>query len=212
VSGALVPEATIENVRASYSPSWNPFEAGTLTVDYSLHNTGNTRLTGVDGVRAAGPVGLLASTAPAQQLAEVIPGSTLEVRRSLPVLSLGWLSGSVVIDAEGVGLGAGQIAPIVTDFSAVAVPWSLVVLLVLVAAVAVGAILLARRRARAPKVHPLAETAPDATHRRREGAPSASAPAGSSTGGSGADGAGTGGTDASGSGQRAASGPEGQQR
>lgn len=146
VAGALLPAAQVENVRASYTPSWNPFEAGTLTVEYALRNTGNTRLTGVGAIEAAGPVGLFASRTTAEQLDEVIPGSTIEMRRTLPVSALGWLSGAVVIDPEGVGLGAGQLASVVTDFSTLAVPWSLVVLLVVVAGLVVAAVVLVRRR------------------------------------------------------------------
>jgi len=149
VAGDLLPAAQVENVRASYAPSWNPFEAGTLTVDYALRNIGNTRLTGVGAIEAAGPVGLFASRTPAEQLDEVIPGSTIEVRRTLSVSALGWLSGAVVIDPEGVGLGAGQLASVVTEFSTPAVPWSLVVLLVVIAGLAIAAIVLVRRR-RAP--------------------------------------------------------------
>jgi hypothetical protein len=148
VSGELAPAAEIGGLRTSYAPSWNPFAPGILTVDYSLNNAGNTRLTGIDTVSAAGPAGLLATATTAQQLREVVPGSALVIRREVPVVSLGWLTGTVEIMPEAVGLGAAPIAPVVAEFSAPAVPWSLLALLVLVAALVVGTLLLVRHRRR----------------------------------------------------------------
>ena len=146
VSGELRPDAVIENVRTTYIPSWNPFEAGTLTVDYAVRNAGNTRLTGIDTVAAAGPAGLLTTVTPGQQLPEIIPRSVIDVRRELQVVSLGWVSGSVVVAPEAVGLGAELLAPVTVGYSAVAVPWSLLVLLALVIGVAVGTVVFVRRR------------------------------------------------------------------
>ncbi|MFG6475525.1 WxL protein peptidoglycan domain-containing protein [Microbacterium sp. P06] len=148
VTGALLPGAAVENVRTSFAPSWNPFEAGTLVVDYTVRNAGNTRLTGADTVSAAGPAGLLATVATAQRTPEITPGSAVEVRRELQVVSLGWLSGTVELSPEAVGLGAGNIAPVAVAYSAGAVPWSLVILLGIIAGGVVAAVLLVRSRRR----------------------------------------------------------------
>ncbi|MDF2990941.1 MAG: hypothetical protein K0S37_1455 [Microbacterium sp.] len=148
VAGDLVPAAEISGVTATYTGSWNPFESGRLTLRYTLDNTGNTRLTGRETTTTTGVAGLLSTTTPPAQVAEIIPGSTIEVTRDLPVFSLGWVTGSLAVAPEGVGLGAGTVPPVVTDFSVVAVPWSLYALIVVVAGVAVAVVLLARRAMR----------------------------------------------------------------
>lgn len=149
VAGELVPAAGMHEVRSSYTASWNPFAPGTLTIDYSLTNEGNTRLGGLEAVTVSGPAGLLGvSTSPAS-LREIVPGSTIEVRRELEVVSLGWLAGSVEVEPEGVGIGGGMVAPITVDFSTPAVPWSVLLLLTAVAGIVVTVVVVVRRRARA---------------------------------------------------------------
>ncbi|WP_396645975.1 WxL protein peptidoglycan domain-containing protein [Microbacterium sp.] len=146
VSGALAPAAAITGTTVRYDGSWNPFESGRLTVEYSLENVGNTRLTGVETVATSGAAGLLGDTTAPTQLPEIVTGSTIQVTREVPAFSLGWLSGHVTVVPEGVGLGAGTVAPVTADFSIAAVPWSLYGLIVLVIAAVVTVVLLARRR------------------------------------------------------------------
>lgn len=148
VAGELVPAATVAHVTASYTPDWNPLAPGILTVAYTLENSGNTRLTGRESIAATGLSGLFDTVTPTAQLSEVIPGSTIEVRREVPVLSLGWVSGSVTVSPEGVGLGAGSVNPVAMEFAVPAVPYSLYGLLVLLAGLVVGVVLLGRRRTR----------------------------------------------------------------
>ncbi|QLD11745.1 DUF916 domain-containing protein [Microbacterium oleivorans] len=149
VAGELSPAAAIADVSTAYTPSWNPFAAGTLTVSYALENPGNTRITGVETLAVAGPLGLFgADTAPAQ-LREIIPGSVVEVTRELPVMSLGWVGGTLTVTPEGVGLGTGSVAPVTVDVGTVALPWSLYALLVLAAAIVAGGLLVLRRARRA---------------------------------------------------------------
>lgn len=148
VAGELAPAAAVSNVEASYTPSWNPFAPGVLTISYALENSGNTRITGLETIAVAGPGGLLGTTFAPTQLAEVIPGSTIEVATEVPTLSLGWLSGSATVTPEGVGLGAGSVAPVAMEFSIAAVPWSLYALLLLVVGAAVLVVALIRRRER----------------------------------------------------------------
>lgn len=148
VAGALAPAAVVSDVAAEYAPSWNPFAPGILSVTYSFRNSGNTRIRGQEAVAAAGPAGLFATTAGSSQLAEVIPGSTIEVRSEVAAMSIGWLEGEVTVTPLGVGLGAGAVAPIAVSFSVAAIPWSLYALLIVAAAIALAAVLGVRRRAR----------------------------------------------------------------
>jgi hypothetical protein len=147
VAGDLVPAASATAVSARYDGSWNPFESGRLTVSYSLENTGNTRLTGLETIDTSGTGGLFGTRTPPLRISEVLPGSTIDVVREVPVFSLGWVAGSVTVAPEGVGLGAGTVEPVALAFSTPAVPWSLYALIVLVIA-AVAAALVAGRRLR----------------------------------------------------------------
>ena len=149
VAGELDPAAAITDVSTAYTPSWNPFAAGILTVSYALENPGNTRITGVETLAVAGPLGLFDADAAPVQLREIIPGSVVEVTRELPVMSLGWVGGTLTVTPEGVGLGTGSVAPVSVEVGTLALPWSLYALLVLTAAiVAAGLIVMRVRRAR----------------------------------------------------------------
>ena len=145
VAGDLAPAATATSLTARYEPSWNPFESGRVIVEYSLENTGNTRLTGADTISVDGP--LSATTTPTQ-LPEIVTGSTIEAARAMPAFSFGWIAGRATIEPEGVGLGAGTVAPIVAEFGIVAIPWSLYALILAVLVVGFAVLLIVRRRAR----------------------------------------------------------------
>lgn len=59
-SGELAPAAVLEDVVAGYRVSWNPFSPGSMDVEYTVRNTGNTRLLLKDVVTAAGAKGEVA--------------------------------------------------------------------------------------------------------------------------------------------------------
>ncbi|MDO9398759.1 MAG: DUF916 domain-containing protein [Herbiconiux sp.] len=149
VAGELTPAATVTGMRVDYSGSWDPLAVGALDVVYTLENTGDTRVTAVSSVTAGGPFGL-AGTAASEQLAEVLPGSAIEVRQRLEgVSALVWLSGAVRVQPEGIGLGGGALAPIEAPFSFAALPFvPLIALLALTAAVLAIVLLVRIRRRR----------------------------------------------------------------
>lgn len=146
VAGDLVPAASITAVTARYEGSWNPFESGRVIVQYALQNTGNTRLTGVEALTVDG---IAPAAAARTQLPEILTGSSIEVTREIPAFSLGWLGGRVTIEPEGVGLGAGVVAPLVAEYGVVAPPWSLYALIVAVigGVVVLVLVIVVRRRA-----------------------------------------------------------------
>ena len=143
VAGELTASVAVSAVSARYEASWNPFDSGLLVVEYALTNTGNTRLTGTETVSTAG---LLGSRAAPVQLTEVLPGSTVQIAREVPAFSLGWVAGAVDLTPAAVGLGAAPLAPVVAEFSAAAVPWSLYALLAAILAAAAATLLIVRRR------------------------------------------------------------------
>lgn len=146
VSGELTPAVDVQDVATSYRPSWNPFEPGTLVLSYRLENAGNTLVTGTDGSTAAGPFGAFAAAAGPMTLAEVIPGSTVDVSREIAIAPWGWITGSVIVHPEAIGIGAQSLTPVAVPYSVAAVPWTLLIAFVAIAGIVVAVWLVVRRR------------------------------------------------------------------
>lgn len=156
VSGDLVPAAAVTDVRATYHPSWNPFAAGTVTLEYVLADTGNTRVTATESAHVAGLGGVGAASSGALQVPELLAGSTLTRQLTVAGVWPGFRLGvDLRVDAEGTGLGAGTAAPATAHASVWAVPWAQLVLLALVvAAAALGPRAVEARRRRRPGAGP----------------------------------------------------------
>src|SRR5690606_7428831 len=88
VSGDVVAGVQAQNVTSTYVPSWNPFAPGTMTVDYSLVNTGNVRLGADSIVSIAGPFGMLPAAGPPADKREILPQQSVEVSAEFPVWPL----------------------------------------------------------------------------------------------------------------------------
>lgn len=162
VAGELVPAASVTIVSVDAVPSLNPFAATVLRLSYRVENTGNTRITGSETVAAHTVAGLLGTQQAQPQLPEILPRSSVEIVREIPVTSLGWIGGTLTVAAEGVGLGAGGIAPEAVDFGTVAIPWSLLAVVLIVAA-ATAAVLVRVRRSVRRRAVSAAEASPSAT-------------------------------------------------
>jgi len=151
VDGALQPGLVVEGLTVGYASSLNPFAGGTATVDYTVRNTGNVRLSGQQSVALYGPFGLLRSDIEGvDDVPEILPGESWTVSATAEnVFPLAWLGTDVTIDpAFPAGLESGpDLAMFVTSSGTVAVPWSLVALVLLVGAAVVVLVVL-RRRAR----------------------------------------------------------------
>jgi hypothetical protein len=138
VSGALTPALTVSAPSIDYHQSLDPFSASTATVRYTLTNTGNARIAATDSVRVSGPFG--ASTARTAPVAvpELLPGSVLQREVEVSgVWPLFRLQADVAVTAEGVGVGASTVPVVTASAAGWAVPWSWLVLIGLVVALAV---------------------------------------------------------------------------
>jgi hypothetical protein len=147
VAGALAPSLKIEQVRIAYDGSLNPFTRGDAIVSYTVHNTGNTTLSAQQAVAATGPFGWFhASTAAVAAPPELLPGESWPVKVPVhgvaPAFSLAATTTltPLLTDASGTTTA---LKPIVVTGHALAVPWMLVVLLIVVLA----AFVLVRRTA-----------------------------------------------------------------
>ncbi|MFI1091869.1 hypothetical protein [Streptomyces sp. NPDC020917] len=154
VSGELRPGLAVEDLHTGYRGTANPFGTGDATVSYTIHNTGNATLSARQAVSLSGPFGWL--KADAKDVAappSLLPGETWKVKVPVHGVAPGFrLSATVTLtplltDASG---STSPLEPVRATAHGWAVPWTLTALIVLVAAAAVGALLLTRRsRARA---------------------------------------------------------------
>ncbi|KAA9084954.1 COG1470 family protein [Microbacterium radiodurans] len=145
VAGEIEPALRIEAASASYAASWNPFSPGTLTVEYTVTNTGNVRLGASGSVDAAGPLGMLRTGTERGEARELLPGDTATQRVEVGLLPLVLLAGEVVVTP--VALGDDRLAlpeAASSGFSTLAMPWSLLVLVVLAVAALVAAVIAVR--------------------------------------------------------------------
>ncbi|MFJ8582808.1 WxL protein peptidoglycan domain-containing protein [Micromonospora sp. NPDC093277] len=149
VSGALKPNLAVEDLHVDYAGTSNPFGKGDATVTYRIHNTGNAILSARQAVSVTGPFGWL--RADARDVAappELLPGESWEVK--VPVHGVApavRLAATVTLtptltDASG---STTSLDPVSATAHGWAVPWTLLVLVLVLVAAAVGAPLLARR-------------------------------------------------------------------
>lgn len=152
VGGELAPQLAVENLHTGYSGTANPFGSGDATVTYTVHNTGNTILSAQQAVSISGPFGWWPARAgdiPATP--QLLPGESWQVSVPVhgvaPALSLATTVTltPVLVDASGTTT---LLDPIEATAHRAAIPWTLLALIVALAAAVVGTILL-RRRTRA---------------------------------------------------------------
>jgi len=148
VDGPTKGGLVVTGVSASYTPgrAFGLAGAGSLSVRYTLTNSGNVRV-GVDpSVRAGGPFGLLARTVSGPTIDELLPGASVDQTVEVPNV---WplVLDSVVVSATAVaapGRDDPGIGTVTGSGHAWAVPWALLAIVLLL----VGGWLLLRRRRR----------------------------------------------------------------
>lgn len=137
VSGEVVPHIAVTDLSATYKPSWNPFQPGTLHLDYTALNDGNVRLGSTQTLSTAGLFGVSAGVEAlilAEQR-EILPGQGTRVSTEIDgVWPLGRLTSTVSTQQVVVGDDAVDV-PLTGSQAAVtvlAIPWPQLALLVLV--------------------------------------------------------------------------------
>jgi hypothetical protein len=178
VTGDVVAALAATHVTASYVPSWNPFALGSVTLDYTLENTGNVRLGAVSESSLVAAFGT-ARTSTSVDRREILPGEAVAVHTEIPAwpLFLGW--GEVTVTPSVVGEDE-VLAPLTAaggSFFVATVPWSQLALIALL----VGGVLLVRwaMRRSARRVQERIAEAVAAAQASADGEASESASAGS---------------------------------
>lgn len=142
VAGDIVSQLDITGVETSFAASWVPFAPGALRVRMQVENTGNVRVGAVGGAGAFGATAEPAAAAPI----ELLPGDTGTVEVELAAWPILLLFGDARVSTVAIGEDALPVSEAVAEsFTAAAVPWSGLALLVLVAGVVVGVVLVRRR-------------------------------------------------------------------
>ncbi|MFC4533820.1 WxL protein peptidoglycan domain-containing protein [Sphaerisporangium dianthi] len=154
VGGELKPRLSVEEPRVRYSGGLNPFGKGDATVTYTIRNTGNTILTARQAVSLSGPFGRLGVRAgQVDDSPRLLPGDTWKV--SVPVRGVApavRLTGTVTLvplltDAAN---SVAPLAAVEATANAWAIPWTLLLpLLVVLCGLVVAGLAFRRRRRQA---------------------------------------------------------------
>jgi hypothetical protein len=131
----------VQSISTGFSDPINPFGTGSASVSYTVTNTGNVRQSATPAVSVNGPFGQAATVHPAK-LPVILPGDSVRVSASLPGLfpagpmtahvavTAGWPKGTIPLTKAAPA--AASSAPLF------AFPWSLLGLILLLAAIGVG--------------------------------------------------------------------------
>jgi hypothetical protein len=123
VSGPLHPRLSIENLRASYSGSLNPFASGAVTLTYTVRNTGNALLGATQQVRVHGLFGSSRQAIGLKAVPLLLPGGSYQVKTRVPgVLPEVWVTAMVRLGPQGL---RGDINPGVHVTTASVTVWTM---------------------------------------------------------------------------------------
>ena len=133
VSGEIVAELAAEGVSATFTPSWNPFAPGTVTLTYALTNAGNVRLGAQSLTTVGGPFGIAATETSSEQR-EVLPGqaATTTVEIATWPTFFRWGDISSTPTAVGEDEIEGTLVTSTAPFTVWTIPWAQLILLALV--------------------------------------------------------------------------------
>ncbi len=135
VTGPLSPELAVEDLQTRYTASLNPL-SGSAEVTYRVRNRGNVRLGGTQQLSVGGPFGIAITTLDAEEIPELLPGESYEVTRTVGgVPATVALVTDVDLQPEAVGAGADDLPQLGGSALSLAVPVTIMALLLVVALV-----------------------------------------------------------------------------
>ena len=171
VPGLLSARLQVQSISTGFGDPLNPFGTGSATVSYTVTNTGNVRQSATPTVSITGPFGQSRTVHP-PKLPAILPGDSIRVTASIPGLfPVGPMTAHVDAVA-GFPTGTTPLASAASEAtgsaSLFAFPWSLLGLILLLAAIGLGIwfFLRWRRRLRRAELAAVAARARRDTERR----------------------------------------------
>jgi len=180
VSGKMAAAVAVTSISTGFSVPLNPFGSGSATISYTVANTGNVRQSVTPAVTVNGPFGQKSVIHPAK-LPNILPGDSIRVTVAAPGL---YPAGPMTAHVTATPGWPAHTIPLVTmapiaagSASLFAVPWSLIGLILLLAAIGVGIwyLLRWRRRTHNAEIAAAAAKASQETERRLRGSKRAAA-------------------------------------
>jgi hypothetical protein len=149
VGGDLKPGLAVENPHIDWNGGLNPFAGGDASFTYTLHNTGNTMLSAKQTAGATGPFGWFPTgAAEIKASPQLLPGEMWKVSVPLrDVPATVWIASTatvtpVVTDASG---STAPLDPVTATATGWAVPWMLLLVVLVLGALVFGALRLRQR-------------------------------------------------------------------
>jgi hypothetical protein len=132
VSGPVNPALVVENLSTDYQGSANPAD-GSLDVSYSVRNTGNVRLGARQQLEITSIIGTTIESRKGKLIQEVLPGNEVRLHERFTGVPAALRLGAKVklIPIEPVGVTDRAPAPETYTQHAWAIPWTVLLLLVL---------------------------------------------------------------------------------
>ncbi|WP_183407261.1 WxL protein peptidoglycan domain-containing protein [Nocardioides marmorisolisilvae] len=131
VSGQVQSKLTIENLKLDYD-GHNPLGTGHATISFTVHNTGNTVLGGLQKATIAGGLGVGSKTVKLPRLPQLLPGESWDTKATVDgVHAMLWVTGKVTVtpvftDAAG---STASLNPVTASSRTVVSVWSFVLLI-----------------------------------------------------------------------------------
>jgi len=135
IKGDLVPNLSVSNMRASYTPAFNPFD-GVVTESFTIVNKGNVSLKAVAFADVSGIFGIPLATQAVAPVTEILPGTTREYTITIPSVGQ-WVylnpKIKLVPDVDKDALNPGALVTISRDTGLWVFPTTWVIILVILA-------------------------------------------------------------------------------
>jgi hypothetical protein len=136
VTGPLHSALQVQSMSTSFNDSINPFGTGSATISYSVVNNGNVRMSGTQVLKVSGPFGISSIVTP-PHLPTILPGDSIRVTTTIGGLyPAGPFSATATVTPQWPPTSVQANLPLMTASSSAsffAVPWALLVLIVLLA-------------------------------------------------------------------------------
>jgi hypothetical protein len=168
VSGELRAQLEVEDLQATYHPTWNPFSPGSTTLSFNLRNSGNVKLGGLVSAEVKGLFGQRATADDAAQIPLLLPGNAVPLTIEVPGVYPEFREAATVIELPV--MAKGDVDPAVSRAEGTvafwAIPWPVIIAVLVLIALVTLAIWRRRRSSSPPPI------APSGKHASRHATPS----------------------------------------